>query len=459
MPVAQGEAGLPPEKKQVALRPDDRAERDGVGLGVVRHDPTTEPRRGSAGVVQLDPFVGEVGRAILIPVHSPRVGQDLVEGHAGRERGRRRGGGRCRRRRGGHVGPAGRGRVGIRPGAVAVGRAAEGTVALDFGIDGCIHLRAVGAEQAHRVPVVVQRHLGLGSEQQQERAGLQHGLRRDAIRRAAAICHVVQRPAAQVHALGPPVVELDPLVVHVGGAVAVPVDFGRGRQHLVQPDGGRVVADRSRGHRRGAGGRGSSRGRRCPCGRRCSRWRRRAGPVGLAGRGRIGVRPLARAVHGPAVAGVGPGVRVRVAVDNGSIGGQEMGRVGVLVQRHPGRRPVAHQEFPRRQERARGEDVRRGCRRRGYRPAPSRPGLRPPRRGSRPRSTRRRHPPRRSRPSPPPRAAGRISFSRTSGRGPIVAVEVGVGVTVGIGVAVGLAVLVGVGVGVPGRLGWPGEGG
>ena len=100
-PVAEGQAGLAPIQQQVALRPDHEAEGEGIGLGVVQDRPAAQRCRGGTAVVELDPLVYEVGHAILVPVHALRVGQDLVQGYAGRERRAGRGGrgrrGRCRR--------------------------------------------------------------------------------------------------------------------------------------------------------------------------------------------------------------------------------------------------------------------------------------------------------------------------------------------------------------------------
>ena len=116
---------------------------------------------------------------------------------------------------------------------------------------------------------------------------------RQGVGRRSAAGHVVHLPAAQVHRKAIGVVELDVLVVGVPqDAVAVPVGFRVGHE-LVQAEAGGID---------GRGGRvGGGRGRR---------WL-----VRPAGRGRVGHRPLAAAVHRLAVADVSRRGRIKVALD------------------------------------------------------------------------------------------------------------------------------------------------
>ena len=245
-PVAEGQASLTAIQQQVALRPDREAEREGVGLGVVQDRPAAQRCRGGTAVVELDPLIHEVGHAILVPVHALRVGQELVQGHAGRERRARRGGrgrgGRCRC----DVGSPRRRRVGVGPGAITVGRAAVGAVVLGLRVGEDVHLRGIGTQQPDGVTIVVQRHAGAVAEEHQEAAWLQEGAGWNDVRRTAPGCDVIQEPAAEVDRGAPPVVDFDPLVICVRRAVAVPVDLGWRGQHLVEPQRGPVVRDGGR---------------------------------------------------------------------------------------------------------------------------------------------------------------------------------------------------------------------
>ena len=158
------------------------------------------------------------------------------------------------------------------------------------------------------VRILVQRHAGCRAVAHQEFARRQQRARRKEVRPAAPVDDIIQRPAAQVNAAGTEVRDLDPLVIGIRGAVAVPVyPIGPG-QDLVEAHG-RQRASRRRQcwhgrNRRGRGGRirlrgGRRGGERRRRGRRGRRRRRPADAraarvgdrLGLPIGGGVGIRP------------------------------------------------------------------------------------------------------------------------------------------------------------------------
>ena len=120
----------------------------------------------------------------------------------------------------------------MRPGAVAGARPGDvvGSVAVVEAVD---ESQAVGCQQTHAVPCVVEDDAGLITEEEEETMGREDGVSRDVIGKATAVS-IIQPPGADVDSLGLWVVELDVFIAVVGAAVAVEVDRSWGGQDFVE---------------------------------------------------------------------------------------------------------------------------------------------------------------------------------------------------------------------------------
>ena len=159
-------------------------------------------------------------------------------------------------------------------------------------------------------------------------------------RAVGAVGLVVEHKTAQIHRLAAAVVQLDPLIVGVGCAVAVPIRIARRGEKLVQHHAQRV-------RRGGECGRGSGRDRGC---------RRRGGwLVGCSRRRRVGIGPGAAAVHRAAVGDVHGGVAVGPDIGHAAVGVEQPCFITAVVVEAEG--AVEDQEACRGDGRARRDGV------------------------------------------------------------------------------------------------------
>lgn len=97
-----------------------------------------------------------------------------------------------------------------------------------------IHYRPVWSEQSDLVATIVEGNVGLPTVEDGERTGGKHCPGRDLIGRAIAV-RVVEEPAAEINGVRARIVELDPLILFSGRAVAIPVNHAWSGQDFVEP--------------------------------------------------------------------------------------------------------------------------------------------------------------------------------------------------------------------------------
>jgi hypothetical protein len=109
-----------------------------------------------------------------------------------------------------------------------------------------IRRRTIWPQQPNIVTGVVKLDAGRLTEEYQECTGLNPRACGDDVRSGTAIADVIQHPPAQVYGHITEAKNLDPFILIVGRAVAIPVHISRRGQELVEHDGGGLSAQNSR---------------------------------------------------------------------------------------------------------------------------------------------------------------------------------------------------------------------